>query len=78
MPVCVRACVQVEVEVEEWYELIARALRQNLVFIIILCSSLLLLGTCTYLMCRYCSFCPLYRRKLHNRRMRSMEIGQRA
>ena len=67
----------VEEDIEEWHELFLRALRQNLVFIIILTSSTIGLCCCTYIICRYCSLCPLYQRKLHQKRMKSMHIGQR-
>ena len=30
-----------------------------------------------YLSCRFCMCCPLYRRKLHEKRVLSMSIGQR-
>ena len=54
-----------------------RALRQNLIFIIILCSSTLVLCCLAYLCCRFCSFCPLYQRRLHNKRMNQMSVGVR-
>lgn len=69
---------EIAVDREEWYELLARALRQNLVFILSLVGSILLLGCLTYACCRCCSLCPLYQRRLHTQRMKSMEIGQRA
>ena len=69
---------EVVVDTEEWYELVARAFQQNLLFIIILCSSVLLLCCLAYLCCRFCSLCPMYQRKLHGSRMKAMEVGSRA
>ena len=65
-------------DIEYWYDLILRALRENLIFIIILTSSTLGLCSCTYVVCRYCELCPLYQRKLHGKRMASMNLGRRA
>ena len=65
-------------DVEEWYEVLARALRQNLVFIIILCGSSLLLCFLAFVCCRYFPVCPLYQKRLHQKRMKSMDIGNRA
>lgn len=62
---------------EEWYQVLGRAFRQNLIFIIILCSSTLLLCCLVYLICRFCSLCPLHQRRLHKQRMSAMDIGLR-
>ena len=67
----------VEEQREEWYELVVRALRQNLVSILVLVGSTILLCCFTYLCCRCCALCPLYQRRLHEKRMKSMEIGSR-
>ena len=69
---------EVEVYVEQWYEVLVRALRENLFFTVILIASLIIVCCCTYACCRFCTLCPLYQRKLHAKRMTSMEIGNRA
>ena len=72
MHACVHACCACR------YELLWRAFRQNFVFLLSLIVGGIL-GCClVYACCRFCAFCPLYQRKLHQTRMKSMEIGQRA
>jgi DNA-binding beta-propeller fold protein YncE len=65
-------------DTEEWYEVASRALRENFVFLLLLSGSTVFLCCCCYLLCRFCSLCPLYQRRLHDKRMRSMDIGMRA
>ena len=69
---------EVVVDVEEWYELVLRALRQNFIFILILVSTSLCFCCSSWVCCRFCSLCPLYQRRRHERIMRTMEIGSRA
>ena len=65
-------------EKEEWYQWFARALRQNLVFILVLVGSTLGFCCCTYAICLQCSFCPVYQRRFHEKTLRTMAIGSRA
>ena len=68
----------VEDDVEEWHEVLGRAFRQNFIFILIVVGSTLVSVLLVYLCCRFCECCPLYRRRLHKKRMNSMTIGNRA
>jgi len=66
-----------EADEEAPMELLGRALRQNFIFILWMVSGSLGLACLTYTCCRFCSFCPLYQRKLHEKRMRAMNMGSR-
>ena len=65
-------------ETETFTELVARAIRENFMFIVLLVGGIIFGTTFTYCCCRCCSFCPLYQKRLHRKRMNSMKIGNRA
>lgn len=71
----------IEEEVEEyeptWYEVMKTVLEHNLVLILVVVGSSIGASIFVYVSCRFCLCCPLYRRKLHEKRVRSMFIGQR-
>ena len=69
---------EVVVETETFTELVARAIRENFMFIVLLVGGIIFGTTFTYCCCRCCSFCPLYQKRLHRKRMNSMKIGNRA
>ena len=52
-------------------------LEHNLVLILVVVGSSIGASIFVYVSCRFCLCCPLYRRKLHEKRVRSMFIGQR-
>lgn len=56
---------------------IKNALWQNLAFILILVGGLLSGALFLYLSCRFCFVCPLYRKRLEEKRHREMNVGQR-
>lgn len=62
---------------DEWDEAIKNALWQNLAFILILVGGLLSGALFLYLSCRFCFVCPLYRKRLDEKRHREMNVGQR-
>jgi len=67
-----------EQEDETPIDRMGRALRQNFVFILSLVGGSLGLTCLTWTCCRYCSLCPVYQRKLHEKRLRTMHMGTRA
>ena len=63
--------------VPTWEETARAVLGHNLMLILVVIGSSGGGGLFMYLSCRFCICCPLYRRKLHEKRVRSMFIGQR-
>ena len=58
-------------------EAIGKFLFQNLVLLLLISGGLLGLCIVTCLMCRYCFACPVYQRRLHEKFVKRMMIGQR-
>ena len=58
-------------------EAIGNFLFQNLVLLLLIGGGLLGLCIATFLSCRYCFICPVYRRRLHDKFVKRMMIGQR-
>ena len=53
------------------------ALEHNLMLIVVVIGSTIGAMLLTFLFCRFCLFCPLYKKKLHQKRMHTMSFGTR-
>ena len=60
-----------------WEETASTVLEHNLQLILVTIGGSIGGSLFLYLSCRFCMCCPLYRRKLHEKRVLSMSIGQR-
>jgi len=68
---------EVEERVITWDETAQTALQHNLVLIVVVIGSTIGAILLTFLCCRFCLFCPLYKKKLHEKRMHTMTFGTR-
>ena len=68
---------EVEEYVPTWDETARTALEHNLVLIVVVIGSTIGAVLLTFLCCRFFCLCPLYKRKLHEKRMHTMSFGSR-
>ena len=68
---------EVEERVITWDETARTALQHNLVLIVVVIGSTIGAVLLTFLCCRFCPFLPLYKKKLHEKRMHTMSFGTR-
>ena len=64
-------------EPDTWDEVTQKVIMHNLVLITIIVGGLAVLCVGTFFACRYCFICPVYRRRLHQKFVARMTIGQR-